>query len=86
MRCELDSDRILLITKRHDRYRVWDFPEQAEAVSPGRSPSRADLEPYCNVTIENPGTGYTSNPTTLTDLTGCGSLTVTAVAGYSCGP
>jgi hypothetical protein len=31
--------------------------------------------------IQNPGTGYTSNPTNLTDLTGCGSLTVTAIAG-----
>jgi len=34
------------------------------------------------VTIQNPGTGYTSNPTNLTNLTGCGSLTVTAVTGY----
>lgn len=32
-------------------------------------------------TIENPGDGYSSNPTTLTDLSGCGSLTVTAIAG-----
>ncbi|HET9218182.1 MAG TPA: hypothetical protein VFR18_14455, partial [Terriglobia bacterium] len=32
-------------------------------------------------TIENPGDNYTTNPTTLTDLSGCGSLTVTAIAG-----
>jgi hypothetical protein len=32
--------------------------------------------------IENPGDGYTSNPSSLTDLTGCGSLTVTAIAGF----
>ena len=31
--------------------------------------------------IQDPGDNYTSNPTTLTNLTGCGSLTVTAVAG-----
>jgi hypothetical protein len=31
--------------------------------------------------IQNPGASYTSNPTTLTNLTGCGSLTVTAIAG-----
>lgn len=35
-----------------------------------------------NVTIEDPGTGYDANPATLTNLTGCGSLTVTAVVGY----
>jgi hypothetical protein len=33
------------------------------------------------VSIQNPGTGYTSNPTTLTGVTGCGSLTLSAVAG-----
>jgi hypothetical protein len=32
--------------------------------------------------IQDPGNGYTSNPTTLENLTGCGSLTVTAIAGY----
>jgi hypothetical protein len=33
-------------------------------------------------TIQNPGSGYADNPTTLENLTGCGSLTVTAIAGY----
>ena len=32
--------------------------------------------------IQNPGDNYTSNPTTLTNLSGCGSLTLTAAAGY----
>jgi hypothetical protein len=32
--------------------------------------------------IQDPGDGYTANPTTLENLTGCGSLTVTAIAGY----
>ena len=35
-----------------------------------------------NTSIANPGTGFNVNPTSLTDLTLCGSLTVTAVVGY----
>jgi hypothetical protein len=33
-------------------------------------------------TIQNPGTGFTANPTSLTNLNECPGLTVTAVAGY----
>lgn len=35
-----------------------------------------------STSIQLAGSGYTSNPTTLTNLTGCGSLTLTANAGY----
>ena len=33
-------------------------------------------------TIQDPGNGYTSNPTAVTDLTGCGTPTFTAIVGY----
>ena len=33
-------------------------------------------------TIQTPGTGFTTNPTSMSNLSGCGGLTVTAVAGY----
>jgi hypothetical protein len=35
-----------------------------------------------SASIQNPGEGYTSNPAALANLSGCGSLTLTAVAGY----
>ena len=33
-------------------------------------------------TIQNPGTGFTVNPTALANVSGCAGLTVTAIAGF----